>query len=360
VTKFMAEFWPYVETLVGDPSFLAYLPEWLRNAVIYDGVQAALALEAWATGPYTEEWFIEEMQGLSDASGVPYDQILHIHMIGELTKGACSMTGAWGPAIPPGNGLFQFRALDWDVTGPYKNYPAVVVYHPTPGTGNGHAFANVGFGGWIGSITGMSSVPMAINEIGVSFPDDTFGAESRFGIPFTFILRDILQFDEELDDTINRLMNAHRTCDLILGAGDGNAQTFRAFQYSASVLNVVDDTNLIPDNDTWHPKIPGVVYYGMDWLCPGYDLALANQIHKYYGNITAEVSIRYITPIVQTGNLHVAVYDYPTMTMFVSFAAGTNETGPLYAYDRQFTALNMNALFDEPAPVSKSHDLIGL
>ena len=26
---------------------------------------------------------------------------------------------------------------------------------------------------------------MAISEIGVSYPDDTFGKESRFGIPFT-------------------------------------------------------------------------------------------------------------------------------------------------------------------------------
>lgn len=33
--------------------------------------------------------------------------------------------------------------------------------------------------------TGMSSVKMAISEIGVSFPDDTFGKESRFGVPFT-------------------------------------------------------------------------------------------------------------------------------------------------------------------------------
>ena len=37
---------------------------------------------------------------------------------------------------------------------------------------------------------------MAISEIGVSFPDETFGKESRFGIPFTYILRDIIQFDQ--------------------------------------------------------------------------------------------------------------------------------------------------------------------
>jgi len=32
---------------------------------------------------------------------------------------------------------------------------------------------------------GMSSQKMAISEIGVSCPDDTFGDESRFGVPFT-------------------------------------------------------------------------------------------------------------------------------------------------------------------------------
>ena len=32
---------------------------------------------------------------------------------------------------------------------------------------------------------GISSKQMAISEIGVSFPDDSFGKESRFGIPFT-------------------------------------------------------------------------------------------------------------------------------------------------------------------------------
>jgi hypothetical protein len=37
---------------------------------------------------------------------------------------------------------------------------------------------------------------MAISEIGVAFPDETFGNMSRFGVPFTFLLRDILQFDD--------------------------------------------------------------------------------------------------------------------------------------------------------------------
>ena len=46
-------------------------------------------------------------------------------------------------------------------------------------------FANIGWTGWIGSITGYSSTRMAISEIGVYFFDETFGKESRFGTPFT-------------------------------------------------------------------------------------------------------------------------------------------------------------------------------
>ena len=44
----------------------------------------------------------------------------------------------------------QLRALDWDTSGPLQNAPAVVVYHPE----DGNAFANVGWAGWIATITG--------------------------------------------------------------------------------------------------------------------------------------------------------------------------------------------------------------
>ena len=38
------------------------------------------------------------------------------------------------------------------IAGPFKDFPQVTVYHPIEG--NGHAFANFGWTGWIGSITG--------------------------------------------------------------------------------------------------------------------------------------------------------------------------------------------------------------
>jgi isopenicillin-N N-acyltransferase-like protein len=148
------------------------------------------------------------------------EKLLWITLFGEATKGTCTMFGAWGEALKnvPDVNLLQLRALDWDnsgkklqmhytqlcsrfIQGPFPKWPAVVVYHPS--NNNGHAFANVGWVGWVGSITGkhlnhkiiyiapsssllgMSSEQMAISEIGVYFPDATWGTESRFGYPFT-------------------------------------------------------------------------------------------------------------------------------------------------------------------------------
>jgi len=46
---------------------------------------------------------------------------------------------------------------------------------------------------------------MAVSEIGVSYPDESFKKESRFGNVFTFLLRDFLQFDNNLDEAVHRM-----------------------------------------------------------------------------------------------------------------------------------------------------------
>jgi len=110
----------------------------------------------------------------------------------------------------------------------------------------GVSFANIGWSGWIGSITGINEEMLAISEIGVSYPDETFGRESRRGVPFTFILRDVLQFDSHLDESMSRMQDSERTCNLILGVGDGKITPsddgevipFHAVQYSHSVANI--------------------------------------------------------------------------------------------------------------------------
>jgi len=343
--------WKYLESQIESAinGTFHHLRPWFVDLVAEFGLDEGLDLTYDATRPYTGPYFEEEIRGLAHATGVSEAKIRRIHMIGELTKGSCSMYGAWGNATASTGSLMQLRALDWDVDGPFRNFPQITVYHPTAGSPYGHAFANIGWTGWIGAITGISSKRLAISEIGVSFPDSTFGRESRFGIPFTYILRDILQFDNSLQDAEKRITDAHRTCDLILGVGDGNAKEFRGIQYSFSVANFYTDTDMMPVAD-WHPRMNDVVYYGMDWLCPGYSIVLHDQIQKFYGNITAENTLREITSITETGNLHIAIYDLTNMIVHTANARRDGAQGPLNAFQRQFVRLDFNAIFAEQPP----------
>lgn len=72
----------------------------------------------------------------------------------------------------------------------------------------------------------------------------------------------------------------------------------------------------------------------MDWLCPGYSEVLARQINRFHGKLTADVIIREIVSIEQSGSLHIAVYDLVNDFVYIANARGTLESGPLDAYDR--------------------------
>lgn len=323
----------------------------MAEIIANEGLDAGLDAVWLATKGYTPSYVEQEQRGIADATGADYKTIRRIHLIGEITKGRCSMFGAWGKATPDG-GLLQLRALDWDTDGPLQDFPVVVVYHPDEGYG--HDFANVGWAGWMGGLTGASSKQMAISEIGVSYPDDTFGNETFFGIPFVYMLRDILQFDETLDSAISDMADEQRTCRLILGVGDGKLGYFRGFEYSHTVLDVFDPLNMRPEAD-WHPRIDDVVYWGMDWLCPSFSQKLAEEINAHYGKLTAEAAIKFLGEV-QTGDLHVAFYDLTHQQMYVANARGANESGPANAYARQYVHFDLAAMWKEPRPTDQVGD----
>lgn len=134
--------------------------QWLADLIANYGLEVALDVIADLTAPSTPQHFYDELQGLADSTGVDYKRLLRIHLIGELTQGDCSMYGAWGNATTGGKTL-SMRALDWDTDIPAVQQPTVFIYHPT----EGNSFANVGFVGWVGALTGQSSAQMSIHEV---------------------------------------------------------------------------------------------------------------------------------------------------------------------------------------------------
>eukprot|EP01013_Petalomonas_cantuscygni_P013350 TRINITY_DN2763_c0_g1_i1.p1 TRINITY_DN2763_c0_g1~~TRINITY_DN2763_c0_g1_i1.p1 ORF type:complete len:455 (-),score=94.49 TRINITY_DN2763_c0_g1_i1:206-1570(-) len=332
---------------------LSEFPKWLRDLIAELGLEAALEATYLATTEFTDPRIYEELRALAAAANVPFSTVKFVHMLPGLTQGKCSMFGAWGPATADGH-LLQMRALDWDMKAPIRNHSAVTVYHPTERE-QGHAHVTVGVVGFAGALSGVSAAALAISEIGVSYPDASFGTESRIGVPFIFVLRSILAYDTSKEAAVARLRGTRRTCDLILGVGDGKMATdgFESFAYSSSDLVPVTDTTLRPVNATWHPPMKGVVYHGMDWVCPSFNWMLHRQLKASYGVLTAEMAVQNVSAVQRSGDNHVVVYDFERHTMYVSFSATLGTFAPsaqVKAYQRQFVRFDYAQLFAEHPP----------
>lgn len=289
------------------------------------------------TKPFIPKRFMDEMRGIMDGSGLPLQDIIRGNIIGEASEWHCSLFGAWGKATAADGHLYQLRALDYETHANIQKYPVIVVYFPD----EGHPFANITWAGTVGCISGISQAQLAISEIGDDYDkeNDTFA-----GMPFMFLLRDVLQFDNSLDEAIAHIKKTPRTTSLIYGVGDGEMGQLRGFQTSHTLCNVFDANNLEPVTKT-HQRIEDIVYWGMSWDVPRYDGPLHDKLVEHYGHINAEVTINDIVTSVGTGNLQTVVYDLTAMKIWVANARANDETGPLEAYNRQFVEFNMNELF---------------
>ncbi|KAA3662080.1 MAG: hypothetical protein DWQ10_03245 [Calditrichaeota bacterium] len=297
------------------------------------------------TKPFIPQHFLEEMQGLSDGSGVPLQEIIRANLIGEAGEWHCSLFGAWGKATAADGHLYQLRSLDYETGANIQKYPLVVVYQPDDGI----PFANITWAGVVGCISGISQEQLAISEIGDDYhkESDTFA-----GIPFMFLLRDILQFDTSLDEAISRVCSANRTTSLMYGIGDGELGELRGLQTSHIACNVFSPQNLEPLTKA-HKRIDDVVYWGMSWDVPDYDGPLHDKLVEHYGSINAEVTIKDILPFVRTGSLQTVVYDLTAMRIWVANARADHESGPLDAFDRQYVKFDMAEFFDTADSLAK-------
>jgi hypothetical protein len=318
---------------------IPFLPEWLQNLIAVEGLDAALELTYLATRDYTPSYFFDELKGLADGSGLDYQTLINLHMLPELTQASCTMVGAWGEAIKNTNGsLYQFRGLDWITNGPFQKWPAVLVYHPN--SGNGHPFGILTFTGFIGALTGYSSSPVGIcQKVWIHYT----GEQNRFGYPFHFLLRDILQYDTNIDDALNRIINARRTCSIFVGLGDP-VNNFRVVEYAFQNVTIYNDVNypVYPA----HPKMPNLLYVNKHTQ-PSSDPCLGELLQQNYGSIDSQYLIQNVAAEHQTGDTHAAVYDFAQNLMYVTVASPFVNGTYTPAYDRQWVKLDMSNLFSQ-------------
>eukprot|EP00047_Mylnosiga_fluctuans_P010134 m.265448 g.265448 ORF g.265448 m.265448 type:complete len:431 (-) comp29675_c0_seq1:85-1377(-) len=320
---------------------LPWLPPEIADLVVKYGAPIALEWSYNMTHPFTPSKYDEEMQGVADGAGVSVWDIRNINMIAELIRAQCSVIGANGPATRNtlDGTLLHLRTLDGmgGATAPMKDYALVTVYHPT----SGPAVANFGWVSFIGTVTGFSQTVGVGEKFWNNPPAHSMSAH---GEAWTFITRDLLSAPS-LDDALATLHSANRTCAVMLGLGDHATNRFVGAQVAAHQYNLFNDTSI---NYPEHPIYPGIVYWDK-YDQPSNNFCFMQLFAHYSGNLTAPLLATTVAPLAQTGDLHAAIFDYHNQIAYFANARKSSVTsGGLNSYDRQFTRLDMAALFAEP------------
>jgi hypothetical protein len=169
----------------------------------------ALGIIAALQRPYIPPRFLEEMRGLAGALDVPVAEVIAANLIPELFH--CSGF-ALLPPVTADRTVLHGRVLDYGIDLRLQEHAVLVVAQPE----GRHAFANVTYAGFIGSVTGMNERRISIGEMGGG------GLGWFLGTPMSFLVRRVLEEAASLDEAIAVFRDSRRTCEYFYVIADGN------------------------------------------------------------------------------------------------------------------------------------------
>ncbi len=152
-------------------------------------------------------------------------------------------------------------------------------------------FANIGYVGFIGALTAYSQKQIAISQkVWIPKPANSSIHWTYVGTPWAFVLRDVAQFANTLDEAVNMLYNTKRTIMNMFGFGSGVSRSFEGIEYASNVLYTFTDKNYTYYSDA-HPQLDGVFFWDRHPQ-PSSDPCLGNILKANWGSITAATLYR--------------------------------------------------------------------
>jgi predicted choloylglycine hydrolase len=164
--------------------------------------EAELREWAKAVGPFIPEAYVEEMRGLAEGSGLPYEEVFLVNtMIDRFQTIACSTVVAAGDATKDGTVYFG-RNLDFPGRNILQRMTVVIVWAPE----GQPQLAAVTWPGMIGVLSGMNSEGVAGATMLIHK-----GRDRRAGLPYLLMYRQALSTARAKDDVYASISKAKRT-----------------------------------------------------------------------------------------------------------------------------------------------------
>jgi len=276
---------------------------------------------------FMDERYFREMDALAEAAGLKREEVRLANFFPELFH--CSGFALFGRATQDGR-MYHGRILDY-LRGLGLEQNAVVMVLQPEGR---NAWVNVGYAGFIGSVTAMNEKHLAIGEMGGR------GQGQWDGKPMAELVREVMEKANTLDEAVDIMRKGPRTCEYYYVISD--AKSKRAVGIAATP----DKFETIWPGQS-HPLLPHAIPDAVLMSAGDRYEELARRVQASYGKLDAAGARDLMKrPVCMTSNIHCALFEPDTLDFWVA-----NADSEHVAAHARFTHYNLAELLQqEKAP----------
>jgi isopenicillin-N N-acyltransferase-like protein len=249
---------------------------------------------------------LKEMDALAAAAGVHPQESRLANFFPELFH--CSGFALTGKATKDGH-VYHGRVLDYMRGVGLETQAVTVVYQPTDGR---HAWANVTYAGFVGSVTAMNAKGISVGEMGGR------GAGDWDGKPMAQLVREVMEQAGTLDEAVAIMRKGPRTCEYYYVVSDGNSKQAVGIAATPTTFEVVK----LGES---HPRLPHGIKDAVLLSAGSRYETLVDRVKAGYGKFDDASARELMTrPVAMTSCIQAVLFAPDTLDFWVANADSKN------------------------------------
>ena len=274
--------------------------------------------------PFINERTYREMDALALASGIEKEESRLSNFFPELFH--CSGFALYGSATVGGK-MYHGRVLDYLKGIGLEQNATVMIFQPD----QGNAWVNIGYAGFVGSVTAMNEKHLSIGEMGGR------GEGKWDGKPMAQLMREVMEKASTLDEAVAIMRKGPRTCEYYYVIAD--AKTKRAVGIAATP----DKFEIVKAGES-HPLLPHAIKDAVLLSAGDRYETLATRVQTNLGKFDADSARDLMTrPVCMNSNIHSVLFEPETLDFWVANADSKN-----VASHTRYTHYNLAELLKGP------------
>ncbi len=303
----------------------------VTDRILYGiGVGSSFAKGRWFFGeieeavsrlhPHTDPRYLREMDSLAMAAGLEKEESRLSNFFPELFH--CSGFALHGSATVGGT-MYHGRVLDYMRGVGLEQNAVVMIYEPD----EGNAWANVGYAGFIGTVTAMNEKHIAIGEMGGR------GEGNWDGKAMAQLMREVMEKADTLDEAVAIMERGPRTCEYYYVISDAKSGESVGIAATPETFETI-----LPG--AMHPQLPNPVKDTVLMSAGDRYTELSRRVKAGFGTFDAESARELMTdPVCMDSNIQSVLFEPGSLDFWVANADSEN-----VASHTRYTKYNLGEL----------------